>query len=163
MIVAISCQPTAGTTNKSWIDSKIATIADDIKKGEWPSAVNAAQTSLDSLSHYEIDPENHVKLLTKTGMLQWKLGETDLAYTNLKKALSAAKKNNLEEPLGQILYNLGEIHYIKHYVIRDSQLDSVKKYHYQSLDAFEKVSDTVGMVHSLSRLGVIHEREREID
>lgn len=91
----------------------------------------------------------------------WKQGSIQQAQY-----LSESAKTIAEIALDQVtvansLYNLGEIAYIQHFLMGKEQLDLVFKFHYEAYTIRQEVQDIVGIIQSLSRLGVLHERNQE--
>ncbi|MEX0288628.1 MAG: tetratricopeptide repeat protein [Flavobacteriaceae bacterium] len=66
-------------------------------------------------------------------------------------------------PLGWTYYNLGEIYYLRHALKRQNTANDAWSYHRKAKYFFQKTRDSIGLVKSLSRLGVLHERGGNID
>ncbi len=129
--------------------------------GEWDSALKEMRELLENHTKLDDLEKNEITLLI--GEILWKQGEDAKAEDLLNELLDSIRGNIGEGLKGKILYNLGEIYYIRHYVKRESVLELVKKYHYLSKTARMDIKDSIGLTHSFSRLGVIHQRERNTD
>ena len=150
----------------SSVDTEAVHTLTDFKElvacGDWASTLSGIQKLLDNDSQKQGLRERHELKLMAAEIL-WKQGNDDEAEAILKE-LWESNKSDVESPIiGRILYNLGEIYYIRHYIKGEPSIERSKTYHFQSLKTRTGQKDSVGMAHSMARIGVIHEREENVD
>ena len=133
-----------------------------LDSGDWNRALTMVQKRLENSSG-SLSSNESVLLMTISGTLMWKHGQTKEAIMLLKNTLELAIEHELIQHYGEICYNLGEAYYIQNYVMGIQRFDTMMQYHKLALDWRRKNSDLKGVSHSLSRLGVIYERQNLTD
>lgn len=93
----------------------------------------------------------------------WKHGDYDEALTLLAEAQQLAEAAGDEFALATAFYHLGEMAYIKAFFMQDGDVSQAMDFHQQSLALREEIDDQPGTAISLSRIGVLHERDQEDD
>ncbi|NHJ47906.1 MAG: tetratricopeptide repeat protein [Asgard group archaeon] len=88
-------------------------------------------------------------------------------FTQAEKLLAEAQKIAESEDnrllLGSINYWLGERHYIYRFMKEESSYETSLEFHNSSLIIREQINDLKGMARSLSRIGVIYERQGDFE
>ncbi len=133
-----------------------------IRCGQWTDAVKRLQSFLNKNTS-QLNNKNKSHLMLLVGEIIWKQGDDDLAENILKEALQQIQSSPDDPSYGSILYNLGEIYYIRHFIKNQPVLEEAQKFHYQSKYIRSHYGDSTGLTHSLSRIGVMQERARNID
>lgn len=81
----------------------------------------------------------------------------------LASAQEIAEKEDNQLLLGRINYWKGEKHYIYSFMMEEGDYQTALEYHNKSLIIREQINDQKGMTHSLSRIGVIYERQNDYE
>lgn len=131
-------------------------------KGEWDEAIQILRSKIKELNEVEFN-NGKAKLQSLLAGIIWKQGKHEEALTLLNEAEKLSIKFVDEKTLSDIYYNFGEIYYIKRFVIQEDVGEKDLEFHNKSLELRKKINDKKGVAHSLSRIGVIYERNKEID
>jgi tetratricopeptide (TPR) repeat protein len=123
--------------------------------GQWSKAISILQTTIELISEFE---KNTSQLQARLGDLLWKTGSLPEALTVLEEAKAGAEITKDQDTLALILYNLGEVYYIKQFMMQEEMETDALDIHLRALDIRDQISDQIGVAHSLSRIGVIFER-----
>jgi tetratricopeptide (TPR) repeat protein len=135
-------------------------ISNKIKSGDWSSTISFIRTIL-KFNRNELHPEDLIKVELILGDLLWKTGMFSEGKTIFELCLDSSSELKIEKLVADSLYHLGEIHYIEEFLMtKDVTSENM---HLKSLQLREKISDKKGIIHSLSRLGVIYERRKEYE
>jgi len=94
--------------------------------------------------------------LTNIGNVYAMQGDTEKALEFTEKSLDISKLIGSEEH-GIILSNLGSLYR------QQGNMEKAVFYYKESLDLYKKLNNTVGIAHSLSLIGIIHEIDGEYD
>ena len=92
-------------------------------------------------------------ILTKRGALE-------RATKLLDKALAA---NPDDKTRADALYNMGEVAYVRRFMREEGEWQTALDYHNQALDLRRAIPDPRGQCHSMSRIGIIYERQDDDD
>jgi tetratricopeptide (TPR) repeat protein len=88
-------------------------------------------------------------------------------FVQAEKLLTEAQKVAEQEDnkllLGRINYWIGERHYIFRFMKEESDYETALDFHNKSLIIREEINDQKGVTHSLSRIGVIYERQNDFE
>lgn len=93
----------------------------------------------------------------------WKTGNIKDAEVILVEAEKRAQNANDFTMLSNIYYNLGEIYYVKSSLMKLDVGEQAVQYHEQAFDLRKTSKDKKRLTLSLSRLGVIFERSKQLD
>jgi tetratricopeptide (TPR) repeat protein len=139
------------------------TIYDQARKlelnGEWEKAKKFVQKGLES-NLLDIEKAKLKVLLTNILLRQ---ADFEQAKKLLESAEKIAEEANNKDLLGKIYYNFGELVYIDSFLREIGDYQKALEIHKKALAIREEINDRKGITHSLSRIGVIHERLGEIE
>ncbi len=105
--------------------------------------------------------EGHVMLLYSKFL--WINGNDTKSEGLLNELIGSVDKGPATPLLGWLNYNLGEIYYLRHYLKKQNTLNDAWSHHRKAKAIFQTTGDSTGLVKSLSRLGVLHERASDLD
>jgi tetratricopeptide (TPR) repeat protein len=125
------------------------------RNGRWHFALHLLKLCMRMVAAHKVQK---ARLQARAGDLLWKLGEMSEAAAMLQEAQVVAAHANDKPTLALALYNLGEIYYVKQFLMLNGNHQLALDTHQQTLALREQINDQAGMAHSLSRLGVIYER-----
>ena len=105
--------------------------------------------------------EDRVRLLYSKFL--WINGNDTKSEGLLNELIRLVDKGSATPLLGWLNYNLGEIYYLRYSLKRQNTLSDAWTHHRKAKAIFETTGDSTGLVKSLSRLGVLHERASDLD
>lgn len=108
-------------------------------------------------------PVGRALLMADLGGIVWKQGHYNKALELLTEAKTLAEKAGDRLILATALYHLGELAYVKVFMMQAGELEEALAYHEQCLALRREIADRPGMTLSLSRIGVLHERMQKYD
>lgn len=108
-------------------------------------------------------PSGRALLMADLGGIVWKQGHYDEALELLAEAKTLAEMAGDRAVLATVLYHLGELAYVKVFMMQAGELEEALVYHEQCLVLRREIADRPGMTLSLSRIGVLHERMQKYD
>jgi len=127
--------------------------------GEWEKAKEIIEEGVNS----KITNEEKAKLQVILAYILLRQAFFDQAKQLLESAEKVAKKVVNKELLGKIYYQYGELAYINCFMREIGDYQQVLEIHKKALAIREEIKDQKGITHSLSRIGVIHERLGDFD
>ena len=101
--------------------------------------------------------------LAERGGDTWKHGDYDKSLALLTTARQLAEASEDKYALATALYHLGELAYVRAFFMGEGDFRQAMDYHQQSLTLREEIDDQPGVALSLSRIGVLYEREQAFD
>lgn len=127
--------------------------------GQWNKARELIQFGLNS----DISTTTKAELQVIIAEILLKQANFTQAEKLLARAQEIAEKEDNKLLLGRINYWIGEKHYIYSFMKEESDYQTSLEYHNKSLIIREQINDQKGMTHSLSRIGVIYERQNDFE
>lgn len=127
--------------------------------GEWEKAKEIIQEGINS----KIASEEKAKLKVILSNILLRQAVFDKAKELLESAEEVAKAVNDKKLLGDIYYNYGELAYINCFLREIGDYQQALEIHKKALVIREEINDQKGITHSLSRIGVMHERLGDIE
>ena len=127
--------------------------------GEWEKAKEFIQERLNS----KIEKVEKAKLQVILTNILLRQAAFDQTKELLESAEQVAKEVDDKKLLGDIYYNYGELAYIDYFLREIGDYQKALEVHKKALAIREEINDQKGITHSLSRIGVIHERLGEIE
>jgi tetratricopeptide (TPR) repeat protein len=120
-------------------------------------AVRVLETAL-TFGAPDLQPRDRALLLADLGGMLWKQGRHQEAQVRLAEARDLAAETGGRRALATALYHLGELAYVRAFLMGTGELDEAMDYHGQCLALRREMGDQAGVTLSLSRIGVLHER-----
>jgi tetratricopeptide (TPR) repeat protein len=125
------------------------------RDGRWHFALHLLKLCTRMVAAHKVQK---ARLQARAGDLLWKVGKMSEAAAVLREAQVVATRAGDKPTLALALYNLGEIYYVKQFLMLNGNRQLALDTHKQALALRKQINDLSGMAHSLSRLGVIYER-----
>lgn len=144
------------------IDSLYEYCASLELKGEWDKVIPILKEKIIELKSRNTNNDN-AKLQSLLAGIIWKQGKHEEALILLNEAEKSSKKFNDTKTLAEVYYNLGEIYYIKRFVIQEDVGEKDLEFHNKSFELRKTLNDKKGIAHSLSKIGTIYERIQEYE
>jgi tetratricopeptide (TPR) repeat protein len=130
--------------------------------GQAGKAVRLLKSMLE-FSDWDGSPQGKALLLADLGSMIWKQGHFDEALELLAEAKALVERTEDRPLLATALYHLGELAYVRKFMMQAGELEEALVYHERCLAIRREVQDQVGVTLSLSRIGVLHERMEEYE
>jgi tetratricopeptide (TPR) repeat protein len=102
-------------------------------------------------------------LMADLGGIIWKQGHFDEALELLTEARRLAETVGDKSCLATALYQLGELAYVRAFMMQEGELQDALAYHEKCLALRQEIGDRPGITLSLSRVGVLYERMKEYE
>lgn len=126
-------------------------------EGRWDDTISLLEHGIEIMKQGNFQ-KGKAQLQAFLGGIIWKRGHHQRALHILQEAEQISTSLNDKKTLGMALYNIGEIFYIKKFLMQEEVGTKALEYHKNALKARQEIDDQKGVTHSLSRLGVIYER-----
>lgn len=129
--------------------------------GRWKDAVCLLENGIEIMS-VDLNNIEKAKLQSLLGLFLWKTGKVNEALNLLNEAKNISESTGDKKVLSDVLYNIGEIFYIKKFYMLEEVNENCLEYTKKALDLKEEINDKNGIPFCLSRIGVIYERYGKI-
>lgn len=126
--------------------------------GRWDEATLLLEAGLATL-----DAPLRPPLQAILGDILIKQNQPDRAQAILTEARTTLEGGADQLTLGEILYQWGEYAYFRFFMQGEGDLAQIQAHHQAALELREAIGDQAGLTHSLSRVGVIYERQGEFE
>lgn len=128
--------------------------------GDTVKAMQLLRSTL-NYSEEDINLPDKALLMADLGGMIWKHGHYKEALQLVTDARWLADQVGDEFSLTTALYHLGELAYVKAFMMQAGEVKDALVYHEQCLALRQETDDHTGITLSLSRIGVLHERLKD--
>jgi tetratricopeptide (TPR) repeat protein len=132
------------------------------RSGRPHDAVQLLESAL-AFGEQDQHPRDRALLMATLGGIIWKRGCFAQAFALLQKARRLAMAADYKPALACALYHLGELAYVRFFLMQEGGLEDAFDYHECCLVLRQEMADLPGITLSLSRLGALHEWLRDYD